>query len=185
MSFKAYLDNIKAKTGKDPEDFRVLAEAKGLLAPGVKTTQIVNWLKEDFGLGRGHAMAVVETLNAATQPPVSREERLERFFTGRRAQWRAAYDHLLSEVTAFGPGISAAPTDSYISLLRDGRKFGIVQITADRLDVGIKLKDVAADGRLEPAGDWNRMVTHRVRIGDAAELDGQVLSWLKQAFERA
>ena len=52
MSFQAYLDNIKAKTGKTPEDFQVLAEKKGLLREGVKTGQIVAWLKEDFGLGR-------------------------------------------------------------------------------------------------------------------------------------
>jgi len=35
MSFQAYLDNIKAKTGKTHEDFKVLAEKKGLLREGV------------------------------------------------------------------------------------------------------------------------------------------------------
>ena len=55
MSFQAYLDNIKAKTGKTPEDFRLLAEKKGLVKPG----EIVAWLKADFGLGHGHANALV------------------------------------------------------------------------------------------------------------------------------
>lgn len=63
MSFQAYIDNIRSKTGKSPEDFRRLAEEKGLLsggtiAPGVKAGAIVDWLKEDFDLGRGHAMAI-------------------------------------------------------------------------------------------------------------------------------
>lgn len=58
MSFQAYLDNIKSKTGKTPQDFKDIAEKKGLLKPGVTATQIVDWLKEDFDLGRGHAMAV-------------------------------------------------------------------------------------------------------------------------------
>jgi hypothetical protein len=62
MSFQAYLDNIKAKTGKTPADFKALAETKGLLASGVKAGQIVAWLKEDFGLGRGHAMAIYAVL---------------------------------------------------------------------------------------------------------------------------
>lgn len=53
MSFQAYLDNIKAKTGKSPEDFRRAASKADLLAPGVKATQMVNWLKEDHGLGHG------------------------------------------------------------------------------------------------------------------------------------
>jgi len=62
MTFQAYIDNIKLKTGKTPKDFRILAMKKGLLAPGVKAMQIVRWLKEDFGLGHGHAMAIVLTL---------------------------------------------------------------------------------------------------------------------------
>jgi hypothetical protein len=63
MSFQAYIDNIFAKTGKTPDDFRKLAEEKGFLANGVipkqiKATQITDWLKADFGLGHGHAMAI-------------------------------------------------------------------------------------------------------------------------------
>jgi hypothetical protein len=62
MSFQAYIDNIKAKTGKTPEDFRDLARAKGLLTPGTKATQITDWLKAEFALGHGHAMAIYATL---------------------------------------------------------------------------------------------------------------------------
>lgn len=62
MTFQAYIDNIKAKTGKTPEDFRKAAQAEGLLKPGVKVMQIVGWLKENYGLGHGHAMAIVLTL---------------------------------------------------------------------------------------------------------------------------
>jgi hypothetical protein len=67
MSFQAYIDNIKTKTGLSPEDFRLLAEEKGFVVDGaipktVKVTQITNWLKEDFELGHGHAMAIVATL---------------------------------------------------------------------------------------------------------------------------
>lgn len=61
MTFKAYIDNIYTKTGKTPEDFRALAEKKGLLKPGVKAMEVVNWLKKDHGLGHGHAMAIYAT----------------------------------------------------------------------------------------------------------------------------
>ncbi|MGB2833022.1 MAG: DUF4287 domain-containing protein [Methylotenera sp.] len=61
MSFQAYLDNIKAKTGKTPEEFKQLAEQKWLLISGVKAGEIVAWLKQDFDLGHGHAMAVYAT----------------------------------------------------------------------------------------------------------------------------
>jgi hypothetical protein len=61
MSFQAYIDNIKTKTRKTPEDFRKIAERKGLLGPGVKAGEIVAWLKKDFALGHGHAMAIYAT----------------------------------------------------------------------------------------------------------------------------
>ena len=61
MSFQSYIDNIKTKTGKTPEEFKKLADKKGLLKPGVKAGEIVKWLKEDFDLGHGHAMAIYAT----------------------------------------------------------------------------------------------------------------------------
>lgn len=67
MSFQAYIDNIKAKTGKTPEEFRALAQQRGLLEPGVKAGQIVAWLKEDFDLGRGHAMAIYGTFKGKSE----------------------------------------------------------------------------------------------------------------------
>jgi len=56
MSFQAYLDNIKTKTGKSADDFRVMAEQKGFTQNGelksnVKAGDIVKWLKDDFDLG--------------------------------------------------------------------------------------------------------------------------------------
>jgi len=63
--FRSYIRNIEAKTGKGPDDFIRLARKKGFLEPGVKAGQIVDWLSTDFGLGRGHAMAVVVVLRTA------------------------------------------------------------------------------------------------------------------------
>lgn len=67
MSFQAYLDNIKTKTGKSAEDFKVMAAQKGFtqngeLKPTVKAGDIVKWLKDDFDLGHGHAMAIYALL---------------------------------------------------------------------------------------------------------------------------
>lgn len=72
MSFQAYIDNIKAKTGKGPEDFKKLANAKGFMQSGelvktVKATQITDWLKADFELGHGHAMAIYASFKGKTE----------------------------------------------------------------------------------------------------------------------
>ena len=58
MSFQAYLDNIKAKTGKTPEDFKTEAIAAGVLKPDMKAGEFVTWLKQSYGLGHGHCMAI-------------------------------------------------------------------------------------------------------------------------------
>lgn len=73
MSFQAYLDNIEAKTGKSAEDFKKLAAKKGFtekgkLKSGVKAGDIVAWLKEDFELGHGHAMAIYALLSGKKKP---------------------------------------------------------------------------------------------------------------------
>ncbi len=62
MSFQAYLDNIEQKTGKIPQEFIDMAKSKGFDSPSVKAGEIVTWLKEDFGLGHGHAMALVHVI---------------------------------------------------------------------------------------------------------------------------
>jgi hypothetical protein len=72
MSFQAYLDNIKEKTGKTPDDFKKRAAEKGFLEggkinPNVKATTITNWLKEEFNLGHGHAMAIYATFKGKTE----------------------------------------------------------------------------------------------------------------------
>ena len=58
MSFQAYLDNIEAKTGQTPDDFRALAKRAGILTPDLKASELVAWLKNEFDLGHGHSMAI-------------------------------------------------------------------------------------------------------------------------------
>jgi hypothetical protein len=70
VSFQAYLDNIEAKTGRSPDQFRQWGKDKGFstgsgLAAGMKVGGIVAALKEEFGLGHGHAMAIVALLKGA------------------------------------------------------------------------------------------------------------------------
>lgn len=63
MSFQAYLDTIETNTGKTPNEFIALAKEKGF-TPDTKAGEIVAWLKQDFGLGHGHAMAMVKVIKS-------------------------------------------------------------------------------------------------------------------------
>lgn len=61
MSFQAYLDTIERKTGKTPNELLALAKEKGFTAD-TKAGEVIDWLKDDYELGRGHAMAFFHVL---------------------------------------------------------------------------------------------------------------------------
>ncbi|MEV4623867.1 DUF4287 domain-containing protein [Asanoa sp. NPDC049573] len=69
MSFQAYLDAVEDKTGKTPRQLVDEAVARGYDAPAVKATTIVEWLRDDYGLGRGHAMAIVHVVKKGPKIP--------------------------------------------------------------------------------------------------------------------
>ena len=184
MSFQAYLDTIRAKTGLEPTDFAALAAQKGLLAEGVKIGAIVDWLAADYGLGRGHAMALVAVLKPGTSAHGNQAAAIEKQFSGGKAHWRTTYDGLLAKLAENGD-VGIAATNSYVSLLKGKAKFAIVAVTADRFDIGIKLKGAEVTERFEASGAWNSMVTHRVRLTDPSQLDIELFDWLRQAYEAA
>ncbi len=181
MSFQAYLDSIRAKTGKTPNEIVGAVRGQGLAKPG----EIVAWLKSEFGLGHGHSMAIVSIMRAEGQPTRSADDKTLAYFSGAKAKWRGAYERLLEQVQGFGPDVAPSHGATYLSLVKGGRKFAIVQAVGERMDIGVKLKGVPAAGRLQEAGAWNTMVTHRVRITDEAQLDEEMLGWLKQAYDKA
>lgn len=61
MSFQTYLDNIETKTGLTPRQFVELAAERGFGAD-TKATPILEWLKADYDLARGHGMALVHVI---------------------------------------------------------------------------------------------------------------------------
>lgn len=63
VNIPVYAENIKRKTGKTPADFKKIAISKGFfengdLKPTVKAGEVIAWLKKDFDLGHGHALAI-------------------------------------------------------------------------------------------------------------------------------
>lgn len=181
MTFQAYLDTIKEKTGKTPADFKILVAEKGLAKHG----EIVAWLKSDFGLGHGHANAMTQVILHGDKPKDSVDEKVDKHFVGAKAGWRASYDSLMKSLEKFGSDVKVAPTSTYISILRTDKKFAIVQVTAKRLDIGIKHDDIPTKGRYEASGSWNAMVTHRVRIDDPTQIDDELMTWLQHAYNNA
>ncbi len=66
MSFQAYLDNAEKKSGRTPQEIVDLAHAQGFGAD-TKAGPILAWLADDFGIGRGHGMALVHVIKNGPQ----------------------------------------------------------------------------------------------------------------------
>lgn len=72
MSFKAYMQNIEAKTGKSREDLWRIANELGFIKDGkivAKHAELLKWLKSDIGLGHVHANFVIAYLRIRTDDP--------------------------------------------------------------------------------------------------------------------
>ena len=61
MSFQAYLDAAEKKTGHTPQELVDQAHARGF-GSETKAGEILAWLADDHGLGRGHGMAIVHVI---------------------------------------------------------------------------------------------------------------------------
>lgn len=58
MTFQAYIDNIKTKTGKTPEQLKEELEEAGLYFYDMKAATLVTYLKDRYDLGHGHSMGI-------------------------------------------------------------------------------------------------------------------------------
>jgi hypothetical protein len=68
MSYQAYLEAIEAKTGKTPQQLLDEAAGRGY-GPDTKAALVLAWLKEDYDVGRGHAMALYGVLKNGPSVP--------------------------------------------------------------------------------------------------------------------
>jgi Domain of unknown function (DUF5655) len=92
---------------------------------------------------------------------------------------------LFAGLCAFGPDVEIAPKKANVSVRR-ARQFALIQpSTATHLDVGLQLRNVAPQGRLEASGSFSAMVTHRVRLAEPSDADAELFGWLRQAYEAA
>ncbi len=177
----AMVRNIEEKTGKSLDAWVKLAKKAKLSKHG----QIVKHLKGE-GLTHGYANLVAHHALGGVPSTVTGDDALvDAQYAGAKADLRPIYDALVKAVRGFGKDVEIAPKKAYVSLRRS-KQFGLIQpSTKTRVDVGINRKGAKAKGRLEASGSFNSMVSHRVRVSDASEVNGELVGWLKDAYEDA
>jgi hypothetical protein len=179
--FATMAENLRAKTGKTLDEWVAVARASGI-GPHMA---LVNHLKAEHGLGHGYANMVVHAANASSSLSQDDDALVAAAFDGAKAHWRPLYDRLVALVQGFGGDVELAPKKGYVSLRRKKQFALLMPSTRDRFDIGLALKGDEPAGKLELAGSWNAMVSHRVRIAADAEVDEEVAGWLRAAYDRA
>lgn len=173
--------NFPAKTGKSLEEWIVVARSLSLDKHG----QIVKQLKADHGIGHGYANLVAHYTLKPPEASDSQASLVDTQYAGAKADLKPIYDAITQAIEGFGDDVELAPKKAYVSLRRS-KQFGLIQpSTKTRIDVGIKLPGEPAGPRLESSGSFNSMVTHRVRITEAREIDDELIGWLRAAYDRA
>jgi hypothetical protein len=150
---QAQIRNIEATYGKPMSEWLAIIAASGL----TKHTDIVNMLKNDYGMthGAAHRVSILARQNAAQQTGTDGDsDPVSALYTGKKASLRPIHDALMSAVHGFGDDVELAPKKGYVSLRRR-KQFAMIQPSgAGRIDLGL----ILPDGR--------RMLCDRVSILD-------------------
>ena len=181
------LSNIEKKTGKSLAELTALVAASGLEKHG----QIRDMLKKDLGLGHGDANTLTHAaLNPGGNGPASAvadgtdaAAELERLYAGPKAGLRPLHDAVMARVAKFG-AFEIAPKKTYLSLRRSKQFAMVGPATNSQIEVGLNLKGVDAAGRLV-AVKQPGMCSLKVRLGDAKDVDDELIGWMRRAFEQA
>jgi hypothetical protein len=177
---RTQIRNIESQTGKSLDELIRIGLETGI----TKHKELQAFFTTEFGLTYGNAnVLTVFTRDKMKGASGEEENFVDAQYTGKETL-RPIYDALIAAVEGFGDDVEIAPKRTYVSLRRK-RQFGLIQpSTATRVDVGVNLKGVEPAGRLEKSGSFNSMVSHRVRLSAAGDVDDELIGWLRQAYEQ-
>jgi predicted transport protein len=177
----AIIANLPSKTGRTFEEWVALVRSQG----SSSNKERIAWLKQEHGLGHVQAGIIVDK---ATKPDdyveATSEELFEAQYAGVKSGLRPIYDRLAQAAQALGGDVTLDPRVTYVALNRR-RQFGLIQpSTRTRVDLGLILPNTAPTSRLQPAGSFGSgRTTHRVAIASVGEVDGELLGWLRAAYD--
>jgi hypothetical protein len=175
-ALETQIANLQTRSGKTLAEIHARIRESGLEKHG----EIRDMLKRDLGMGHGDANTVVHLyLNAG--PPAN--DPLQEIYAGPKAALRPVHDRAMEEIAKLG-AFEVAPKKAYLSLRRKKQFATIGPATKTAIEIGLNMKGVAGTERLValPPG---QMCQYKVRIGSASEVDRELLTWIRTAYESA
>lgn len=179
-AIQTQLSNIEKRTGKTLAELAAIIKASGLAKHG----EIRDMLKRDLGMGHGDANTLTHhVLSAAAPAPAAGGDVLDEIYSGPKAALRPIHERLMAAINKFGE-FEIAPKKGYVSLRRSKQFAMIGPATNTRVEVGLNMKGVASTARLEEQPPKS-MCQYKVKLTDAAQVDGELIAWIKNAYDSA
>jgi predicted transport protein len=168
---------LKARTGKSLEDWVRIVQASGLGTHGEQ----MKLLKTDHDIGHGYANLICQAAKGRLDEDPG--DMLAGQYMGKEAL-RPVYDALEAYVRTLGGDVEISPKKTSVAFRRSKNFAVVTPATKSRIDLGLNLKGTPGTGRLleEKPGS---MCTHKVRLESMADIDAELKSWLKEAYEKA
>ena len=173
------LRNIEIKTGKTFAQLCKLIAGSGLTKVGEQRAMLMKELQ----LGYGDANTVALRAKLAAAPAAEDADPLDAIYCGPKAPLRKIHERLHAAITKFGP-FEVAPKKAYVSLRRK-KQFAIIgPATRDQVELGLNAKSLPTASRLKALAPGG-MCQYSVRLSAAGEVDAELLSWVRAAYDAA
>ncbi|MGO4691274.1 DUF4287 domain-containing protein [Glaciibacter sp. 2TAF33] len=174
---QSMIDNLPKNTGRSLDEWFDVLAATGLDSH----TALMNYLKQERGISHGFANGIVlQYRSRATDQ--SADALVDTQLSGPKSGLRPIYDALVEAAVSFGSDVEVAPKKASVSLRRH-KQFALIEApSAGRIQLGVNLPGLSPTDRLLPAGG---MCSHKVSLASVDDMDGQVLAWLRAAYDRA
>jgi Domain of unknown function (DUF5655)/Domain of unknown function (DUF4287) len=190
MMFQKWAAGLKEKTGRTLDEWVALVKKE---APKEEKAR-AEWLRKKHQFNRFHSEWIAERAGGKGGDHDSAEVYLkaavgyvEEQYSGAKESLRPIYDALLALGRAVGADVKACPCRTIVPLYRQHVFAQIKATTNTRVDLGLCLTDYKGKlpKRIVDTGGAAKKdrITHRIEIKDVSEINSEVKSWLKTAYE--
>ncbi len=168
------------KTGKPLDHWIKVVKASGI----EKHKAIIDHLKSEHGFTYGFANFVAHKSRASDAISLQEQDTdlVSLQYQGKESL-KPIYDALHGFLISLGDDVQVSPKKGSVSYIRK-KQFALIKpATKKRIDLGLKIKDRAIEGRLEDSGPFGSMCTHRVRLESVKDVDQEVKGWIQEAYD--
>lgn len=179
--YNAVRANLPKRTGVTLNEWKLLLRIGG---PRESRKERIDWLKSTYGLGSVQAAVIVSEAEGGGNQYEAAERLIENQFAGQKKALLPIADKVLAAAQSLGIDVRVEPCRTYVPVIRR-HQFAVVKpATGDRVDLGLALPGAAATKRLVPVKHLGtERITHRISLRSSDEVDAEVVSWLRKAYE--